>query len=183
LAQSPVKVESAETKEYPVTPQPVKGENLEEKEDTPATQESTPTQQTIIGGVKPEKRKYRRTLDENGKPKKNFYNPPGKVLRHLAQQTYYDNFYGSQQNYYALKQKYKTQMCKHYLNKGDCPLNQYCQFAHGPAELRQPNDVSDHLFFFILTVFLILATSPKLWKNRPRRCSLQLQDYAVQNLR
>lgn len=76
----------------------------------------------IIGGVKPEKRKYRRQLGEDGKPKKNFYNPPGKVLRHLAQQSYYDNFYGNQGQFYTLKQKYKTQMCKHYLNNGECPL-------------------------------------------------------------
>jgi hypothetical protein len=151
---SPVKVMSSEMKDHPVTPQPEKGASLESKDGTPATQESTPTQQQpIIGGVKPEKRKYRRQLDENGKPKKNFYNPPGKVLRHLAQQTYYDNFYGSQQNYYALKQKFKTQMCKHYLNKGDCPLKQYCQFAHGPQELRQPNDVSfQNLIIFYIFV-------------------------------
>lgn len=31
-------------------------------------------------------------------------------------------------------------MCKHFLDEGECPLHQYCQFAHGPEELRQPND-------------------------------------------
>lgn len=31
-------------------------------------------------------------------------------------------------------------MCKHFLESNTCPLNQYCQFAHGPSELRQPND-------------------------------------------
>lgn len=31
-------------------------------------------------------------------------------------------------------------MCKHFLESGECPLQQYCQFAHGPEELRQPND-------------------------------------------
>lgn len=31
-------------------------------------------------------------------------------------------------------------MCKHYLSNGECPLKQYCQFAHGPNELRQSND-------------------------------------------
>jgi len=31
-------------------------------------------------------------------------------------------------------------MCKHYLENNECPLQQYCQFAHGPSELRQPND-------------------------------------------
>lgn len=56
---------------------------------------SSPTQSQIIGGVKPGLRKYRRQLGDDGKPKKNFYNPPGKVMRHLAQQSYYDNFYGN----------------------------------------------------------------------------------------
>jgi len=92
--------------------------------------------------VKPGLRKYRRQLGEDGKPKKNFYNPPGKVIRHLAQQQYYDNFYGNQGQWYTLRQKYKTQMCKHFLKDGECPLKQYCQFAHGPTELRQANDVS-----------------------------------------
>jgi len=31
-------------------------------------------------------------------------------------------------------------MCKHFINEGKCPLHQYCQFAHGPEELRLPND-------------------------------------------
>lgn len=31
-------------------------------------------------------------------------------------------------------------MCKHFLENNICPLKQYCQFAHGPSELRQPND-------------------------------------------
>jgi hypothetical protein len=39
-----------------------------------------------------------------------------------------------------LKQKYKTQLCKHYLENESCPLHQFCQFAHGNAELRQPSD-------------------------------------------
>lgn len=88
------------------------------------------------------KSKYRRQIGADGQPKKNFYNPPGKVMRHLAQQSYYDNFYGNQGQFYTLKQKYKTQMCKHFLQTGLCPLAQYCQFAHGPNELRQSNDVS-----------------------------------------
>jgi len=78
-------------------------------------------------------------VDAKGRPR-NFYNPPGKVLRHLAQQSYYDNFYGNQGQFYTLKQKFKTQMCKHFLDTGKCPLMQFCQFAHGPSELRQPND-------------------------------------------
>ena len=39
-----------------------------------------------------------------------------------------------------MKLKFKTQMCKHYMEEGECPLDHYCQFAHGPEELRQPND-------------------------------------------
>lgn len=31
-------------------------------------------------------------------------------------------------------------MCKHFSEDGDCPLHQFCQFAHGQEELRQPND-------------------------------------------
>jgi hypothetical protein len=31
-------------------------------------------------------------------------------------------------------------MCKHFTETGECSLHQYCQFAHGPKELRQPND-------------------------------------------
>jgi hypothetical protein len=61
-------------------------------------------------------------------------------MRHLAQQSYYDNFYGNQGQFNTLKQKYKTQLCKHYLENSKCPLAQYCQFAHGQEDLRQPND-------------------------------------------
>lgn len=64
-------------------------------------------------------------FDANGRPR-NFYNPPGKVMRHLACLSYYDNFYGNQGQYNTLKQKYKTQLCKHYLETGKCPLAQYC---------------------------------------------------------
>lgn len=41
-------------------------------------------------------------------------------------------------------------MCKHYLETGECPLEKYCQFAHGPDELRQPNDVSKNSQIIIL---------------------------------
>lgn len=74
-------------------------------------------------------------FDANGRPR-NFYNPPGKVMRHLAQQSYYDNFYGNQGQFNTLKQKYKTQLCKHFLDNLKCPLAQYCQFAHGQEDLR-----------------------------------------------
>lgn len=61
-------------------------------------------------------------------------------MRHLAQQSYYENFYGNQGQFYTMKQKYKTQLCKHFMESGECPLNHFCQFAHGPEELRQPGD-------------------------------------------
>lgn len=61
-------------------------------------------------------------VDANGRPR-NFYNPPGKVLRSLANQSYYDSFYGNQGQIYTLKQKYKTQLCKHYLENEACPLH------------------------------------------------------------
>lgn len=93
-------------------------------------------------------------FDANGRPR-NFYNPPGKVMRHLAQQSYYDNFYGSQGQFNTLKQKYKTQLCKHFLENKNCPLSQYCQFAHGQDDLRQPNDVS--VFLYISRHGLYLA--------------------------
>lgn len=114
----------------------------------------------IIGGVKPNNRKYRRTLGEDGKPKKNFYNPPGKVMRQMAQQQYHSNMYGNNGQFYNLKQKFKTQMCKHFLKDGECPLKQYCQFAHGPDELRQANDVS---YLSSLNI-LFLATSRHFWQ-------------------
>lgn len=60
-------------------------------------------------------------VDAQGRPR-NFYNPPGKVMRHLAQQSYYDNFYGNQGQFNTLKQKYKTQLCKHFLENNKCPL-------------------------------------------------------------
>lgn len=91
-------------------------------------------QQANSTGKKPSKYQHGR--------QKNFYNPPGKVLRHLAQQSYYDNFYGNQGQFYTLKQKYKTQLCRHFTETGTCSLDKYCQFAHGPTELRQANDVS-----------------------------------------
>ena len=43
-----------------------------------------------------------RKLGPNGE-KRNFYNPPGKVMRHLAQQSYYDSFYGNSGQFYNLK--------------------------------------------------------------------------------
>jgi len=64
-------------------------------------------------------------MDSSGRPK-NFYNPPGKVMKHLAQQSYYYNFYGNQGQMSTLKQKYKTQLCKHFQDTSKCPLAQYC---------------------------------------------------------
>jgi len=128
---------------------PNKAEISPEKDESPQDQTpvSTNSQTLPLSGNSPYSgskgsrgSKYRRQLGPNGEPKKNFYNPPGKVMRHLAQQSYYDNFYGDQGQFYTLRQKYKTQMCKHFLEKGDCPLAQYCQYAHGPQELRQSHD-------------------------------------------
>jgi hypothetical protein len=126
---------------------PTKDQNLESSPNqmTPNSSEGSPNTQGSGAGGK-NKSKYRRQVGADGQPKKNFYNPPGKVMRHLAQQSYYDNFYGNQGQFYTLKQKYKTQMCKHFLQTGTCPLQQYCQFAHGPTELRQSNDVSSPSF-------------------------------------
>ena len=105
---------------------------------TPET-ESTPTQlqnQTSGGSSSGKKTRYKgKGLDANGRPR-NFYNPPGKVLRSLANQSYYDSFYGNAGQVYTLKQKYKTQLCKHYVESEECPLHQFCQFAHGGHELR-----------------------------------------------
>ena len=121
----------------PVTPQ--KETPQKDQDATPQSAESTDNSGSSNG--KPKSKYKGKGVDSKGRPR-NFYNPPGKVLRHLAQQSYYDNFYGNQGQFYTLKQKYKTQMCKHFLDSGKCPLQQFCQFAHGPSELRQPNDVS-----------------------------------------
>lgn len=112
---------------------------------TPEAAPSAPVQPFVESqpnstGKNQKKYKFKeRKLDVNGK-KRNFYNPPGKVMRHLAQQSYYENFYGNQGQFYTMKQKYKTQMCKHWMEDNTCPLKEYCQFAHGPEDLRQPND-------------------------------------------
>lgn len=127
--------------------------------------------------TKPKPKFKERKLGPNGE-KKNFYNPPGKVMRHLAQQSYYDNFYGNQGQFYTLKQKYKTQMCKHFVDDGECPLHQYCQFAHGADELRQPNDVS--IAFFSNCV--LIATSKTFWHNCTWSCPFKLQDHSLQKL-
>jgi len=69
---------------------------------TPPQEEQNKYSLSNSGGKK-NKSGYRRQLDDNGQPKKNFYNPPGKVMRHLAQQSYFDNFYGNQGQFYTLK--------------------------------------------------------------------------------
>ncbi len=40
----------------------------------------------------------------------------------------------------SLRQKYKTRLCRHFIQTGECPLTQYCYFAHGNEELRMPSD-------------------------------------------
>jgi hypothetical protein len=87
--------------------------------DSPDNQSQSPSGPNSSG----KKTRYKgKGVDANGRPR-NFYNPPGKVLRSLANQSYYDSFYGNQGQIYTLKQKYKTQLCKHYLENSDCPLH------------------------------------------------------------
>ena len=38
--------------------------------------------------------------------------------------------------------RYKTKLCKHFINDKHCPLFELCQFAHGDTELRKTSDVS-----------------------------------------
>lgn len=38
-----------------------------------------------------------------------------------------------------LNNKYKTQRCWHFDNNGNCQMGDKCHFAHGDAELRDPN--------------------------------------------
>lgn len=33
-------------------------------------------------------------------------------------------------------EKYKTELCTHYEEKGTCAMGVYCKFAHGELELR-----------------------------------------------
>ena len=37
-------------------------------------------------------------------------------------------------------QKYKTTLCRHWQQTGACTIGVRCVFAHGQAELRNPND-------------------------------------------
>jgi len=32
---------------------------------------------------------------------------------------------------------FKTQLCRHFLQHGECTFGPYCTFAHGPQELRR----------------------------------------------
>lgn len=151
------------TIEAPVTPQ----KNNDQDDSQPEQADPSSNENSGSGNSSKSKSKYKgKGVDSKGRPR-NFYNPPGKVLRHLAQQSYYDNFYGNQGQFYTLKQKFKTQMCKHFLENGKCPLQQFCQFAHGPQELRQPNDVSQ-----IFKSYILSATSKELWKDCTRSCPL-----------
>jgi hypothetical protein len=141
---------SAEADHTPESKKQASGESSEEMPSPPAPMAGASTpEQTGEGNIVPgqnssgKKTRYKgKGVDANGRPR-NFYNPPGKVLRSLANQSYYDSFYGNQGQIYTLKQKYKTQLCKHYLENESCPLHQFCQFAHGNQELRQAQDVSD----------------------------------------
>ena len=144
--EEPIKVEqtpeskktaSTESSDEGASPAPTGAESPEPQTQNGQTSPSQPRANTSG-----KKTRYRgKGVDANGRPR-NFYNPPGKVLRSLANQSYYDSFYGNQGQIYTLKQKYKTQLCKHYIENEKCPLEKFCQFAHGNTELRQPNDVS-----------------------------------------
>jgi hypothetical protein len=39
-----------------------------------------------------------------------------------------------------INSKYKTSLCKHFLETGDCHMGKRCHFAHGEAELRSITD-------------------------------------------
>jgi hypothetical protein len=101
------------------TPESKKSGNTSEEAASPAAPESPDQAQNQSSPMGPnssgKKTRYKgKGVDANGRPR-NFYNPPGKVLRSLANQSYYDSFYGNQGQIYTLKQKYKTQLCKHFL--------------------------------------------------------------------
>ena len=42
--------------------------------------------------------------------------------------------------YGQVNQRFKTQKCRHFENKGFCQWNENCQYAHGDGELRDIND-------------------------------------------
>ena len=39
-----------------------------------------------------------------------------------------------------INQKYKTELCRHFMQHGNCTLGDRCHFAHGEKELRKPDD-------------------------------------------
>ena len=39
-----------------------------------------------------------------------------------------------------INEKYKTELCRHYQNRGQCTLVDRCHFAHGDVELRKVGD-------------------------------------------
>ena len=39
-----------------------------------------------------------------------------------------------------LNQKYKTELCRHWVTHKNCLLKEKCHFAHGDEELRKPGD-------------------------------------------
>ena len=39
-----------------------------------------------------------------------------------------------------INEKYKTELCRHYQNRGQCALVDRCHFAHGDVELRKVGD-------------------------------------------
>ena len=48
--------------------------------------------------------------------------------------------------YGQVNQRFKTQKCRHFENKGFCQWNENCQYAHGDGELRDINDpIPEHM--------------------------------------
>lgn len=39
-----------------------------------------------------------------------------------------------------INEKYKTELCRHYQNRGQCALVDRCHFAHGDVKLRKVGD-------------------------------------------
>ena len=68
-------------------------------------------------------------------------NPMGNTMGNSV-----SNPMGNSIEYGQINQRFKTQKCRHFENKGYCQYNEHCQYAHGDAELRDINDpIPEHL--------------------------------------
>lgn len=95
---SPAKEPSGKRNNHPQTPKP-KGKDAKNKDGSNSKDQST-AKSSNASHSGSGKSKYHKSQPQK---QRNFYNPPQKVLRHLAQQSYYDNFYGNQGQFYTLK--------------------------------------------------------------------------------